>query len=229
MRKLTPFLRAWTKTFPSTERAKRIPSGFSSVTIYSFKFILKGETEDEDITEIRRYWSRFTAELAVNCPLFKHNSTPQNDEKITHLWNFSEEEEEEKLPTNEQWLKTLQFGTCSEHISPMISQIQTIMWLIDYISILAKWNGSRSTILCIEIGEGSRDMEMEMEEADCERLAKWCRWLELRVERQRPLRTLPATPRETLETPHPRAYLLYLVQLSLWRYVQILTNLNYMR
>lgn len=51
-------------------------------------------------------------------------------------------------------------------------QIQTTIvikyWSIDYISILAKWNASNSVILCIEMREGSR----EMEEDDYEGLAE---------------------------------------------------------
>lgn len=72
--------------------------------------MLKGESEDEDIAEIGRYCRRLTAELAVSRASLKHNSTPQNEEKTTHFCNLSEEEE--KLAS----LKTLQFGSCSEHI-----------------------------------------------------------------------------------------------------------------
>lgn len=43
---------AWTKILPSADRAKRIPRGFSSVTIYSFKFILNVD-EDDIATTLR--------------------------------------------------------------------------------------------------------------------------------------------------------------------------------
>lgn len=45
---------AWTKILPSAESAKRIPRGFSRVTIYSFKFILNGDEEEEDIATTLR-------------------------------------------------------------------------------------------------------------------------------------------------------------------------------
>lgn len=43
---------AWTKILPSADSANRIPRGFSSVTIYSFKFILNVD-EDDIATTLR--------------------------------------------------------------------------------------------------------------------------------------------------------------------------------
>lgn len=98
----TPFLRAWTKILPSTESAKRIPSGFSRVTMYSFKFILNDEPFDiAKILTVRSFSLRLVSIVDRPMILMRHVSVPQN-------------EEEEPPPRNggDERARALQLGSC---------------------------------------------------------------------------------------------------------------------
>lgn len=101
----TPFLRAWTKILPSTESAKRIPSGFSRVTMYSFKFILKDEPFDiAKILTVRSFSLRLVSIVDRPLILMKHVSVPQK--------------EEEPPPSNggDERARALQLGSCRMNI-----------------------------------------------------------------------------------------------------------------
>lgn len=103
----TPFLRAWTKILPSTESAKRIPSGFSRVTMYSFKFILKDEPLDiAKILTVRSFSLRLVAIVDRPLILIKHVSVPQNEEEV------------QPPPSNggDERARALQLGSCRMNI-----------------------------------------------------------------------------------------------------------------
>lgn len=101
-----------------------MPSGFSSVTIYSFKFILNAAESDNAKTLEKIFFrvdNRFSGELlTAELPLLKHKSLPRKEELITVTCIcscfFSAADEKLLEKDDGRGPGFLQLGNCSEHI-----------------------------------------------------------------------------------------------------------------